>query len=188
MSEVLQQIPFGGHYGMKRKSVTVMLSLMLVFSLVLAACADNNKNEPAASPSSTSSPKASESPAVEPEKPTKITIMLPLNIAETPPDTVEKEIERLTNTELTYQFFPADTYEERLNASFATGSLPQVTYLKNQATFLLMKDAIRDGQFWEIGPMLSEFPNLSKMKEFILNNTSISTRWITSRNSVMAVT
>ncbi|QMV41861.1 extracellular solute-binding protein [Cohnella cholangitidis] len=160
---------------MKRKSVSVLLSLVLVFSLALAACASKNKEEPAAS-SSNSSPsasKAAESKAPEAEGPTKITIMLPLNIAETPPDTVEKEIERLTNTELTYQFFPADTYEEKLNASFATGSLPQVTYLKNQATFLLMKDAIRDGQFWEIGPYLGEFPNLSKLKEFTLNNTKV---------------
>jgi putative aldouronate transport system substrate-binding protein len=161
---------------MKRKRLTVMLSLVLMFSLVLAACAGGNKEEPAASPSSSpSASKASESPSAEPEpeKPTKITIMLPLNIAETPPDTIKKEIEKLTNTELTYQFFPADTYEEKLNASFATGSLPQVTYLKNQSTFLLMKDAIRDGQFWEIGPLLGEFPNLSKMKEFILNNTKV---------------
>lgn len=162
---------------MKRKSLTVMLSLVLVLSLVLAACGNGNKEEPAASssssPSSSKASEASESPSAEAEKPTEITIMLPLNIAETPPDTVEKEIERLTNTELTYQFFPADTYEEKLNASFATGSLPQVTYLKNQATFLLMKDAIRDGQFWEIGPLMSEFPNLSKMKEFVLNNTKV---------------
>lgn len=99
--------------------------------------------------------------------------MLPLNIAETPPDTIKNELEKLTNTKLTYQFFPADTYEEKLNASFATGSLPQVTYLKNQATFVQMKEAIRDGQFWEIGPYFSEFPNLSKLKEEILNNTKV---------------
>jgi len=161
---------------MKRnKSVSVLLTLVLAFSLVLSACASKNKEEPAASPSNAgSSPSnASESPSAEPEKPTKITIMLPLNIAETPPDTVKKQVEQLTNTELTYQFFPADTYEEKLNASFATGSLPQVTYLKNQATFVQMKDAIRDGQFWEIGPYMSEFSNLSKMKESILNNTKV---------------
>lgn len=162
---------------MKRKSVSVLLSLVLVFSLVLAACSSNNKEEPAASSSnnSPSASKAAESEAASPEskEPTKITIMLPLNIAETPPDTVEKELERLTNTDLTYQFFPADTYEEKLNASFATGSLPQVTYLKNQSTFLLMKDAIREGQFWEVGPFMSEFPNLSKLREFTLNNTKV---------------
>ncbi|XID91261.1 extracellular solute-binding protein [Paenibacillaceae bacterium WGS1546] len=161
---------------MKKKSVSAGLSLTLAFAFVLSACSGGNGNpqEPAAAPPSGSADASSPAPSsAEPETPTKITIMLPLNIAETPPDTVKKEIERLTNTELTYQFFPADTYEEKLNASFATGSLPQVTYLKNQATFLLMKDAIREGQFWEIGPYLGEFENLSKLKEAILNNTKV---------------
>lgn len=99
--------------------------------------------------------------------------MLPLNTTETPPDTIKAEVEKLTNTKLTYQFFPADTYEEKLNSSFATGSLPQVTYLKNQTTFLQMKEAIKDGQFWEIGPYLTEFPNLNKLKPEILNNTKV---------------
>lgn len=123
--------------------------------------------------SSTSTNGNNDNSSETPAKPTEITIMLPLNVAETPPDTIKNEVEKLTNTKLTYQFFPADTYEEKLNASFATGSLPQVVYLKNQATFMQMKEAIRDGQFWEIGPYLEEFPNLNKLKPEILNNTKV---------------
>nr|WP_311198812.1 extracellular solute-binding protein [Paenibacillus sp. YPD9-1] len=99
--------------------------------------------------------------------------MAPLNTSETPPDTIVKELEKLTNTKLTYQFFPADSYEEKLNTTFATGGLPAVTYLKNQATFIQMKSAIRDGQFWEIGPYLKDFPNLSKLKSTTLDNTKV---------------
>lgn len=162
---------------MKRKSIVILMSVVLTFSLLLAACSGGNnggsKNASPA-PSNDNGAKTEETAKPEePEKPTEITIMLPLNIAETPPDTIKKEIEKLTNTKLTYQFFPADSYEEKLNASFATGSLPQVTYLKNQATFVQMKEALREGQFWEIGPYLSEFPNLSKLKEEILNNTKV---------------
>lgn len=163
---------------MKTKSFYMMVSIVLAFTLVLTACSSgnsgkgsnggNNGGESSANPSA-----AAEQGENQPEKPTEITIMLPLNIAETPPDTIKNEVEKLTNTKLTYQFFPADTYEEKLNTSFATGSLPQVTYLKNQATFVQMKEAIREGQFWEIGPYLSEFPNLSKLKEEILNNTKV---------------
>jgi len=161
---------------MKRKSASALLSVTMASTLLLSACGSDDKKETNSSPAANTGGSQATTPASsspEQEKPTKITIMLPLNIAETPPDTIKKEIERLTNTELTYQFFPADTYEEKLNTSFATGSLPQVTYMKNQATFILMKDAIRDGQFWEIGPYLSEFPNLSKLKEAILNNTKV---------------
>lgn len=160
---------------MKRKGLALLLSMIMVCSIVLSACSGKGAEN-------TSAPAAGESPAgsdaaatdvVEPEAPTEITIMLPLNTPETPPDRIKNEVEKLTNTKLTYQFFPADAYEEKLNTAFATGSLPQVTYLKNQASFILFKDAIRDGQFWEIGPYLKEFPNLGKLKEIILNNTKV---------------
>lgn len=160
----------------KTKSFYIMVSVLLVFSMMLAACSSGNsgKGGNATDNGAGSTPTAAANEGDDkPEEPTAITIMLPLNTAETPPDTIKSEVEKLTNTKLTYQFFPADTYEEKLNTSFATGSLPQVTYLKNQATFVQMKEAIREGQFWEIGPFLSEFPNLSKLKEEILNNTKV---------------
>lgn len=161
---------------MKKKPIVVLLSIMLALSLLLSACSGNNKgnSNPTTTPKETTDNKANENNAAEvPAKPTEITIMLPLNVAETPPDTIKNEVEKLTNTKLNYQFFPADTYEEKLNTSLATSSLPQVVYLKNQATFLQMKEAIRDGQFWEIGPYLEEFPNLNKLKPEILNNTKV---------------
>ncbi|MEK4248616.1 extracellular solute-binding protein [Paenibacillus sp. FSL W7-1287] len=161
---------------MKRKPAVVLLSTLVALTMVLSACGGNsNKGTNATSTpnSSTSTNGNNDNSSETPAKPTEITIMLPLNVAETPPDTIKNEVEKLTNTKLTYQFFPADTYEEKLNASFATGSLPQVVYLKNQATFMQMKEAIRDGQFWEIGPYLEEFPNLNKLKPEILNNTKV---------------
>lgn len=161
---------------MKKKPAVVLLSLLVALTMLLSACGGNSNKTTNATPtpdSSTSTTGKDEQPSETPAEPTKITIMLPLNVAETPPDTIKNEVEKLTNTKLTYQFFPADTYEEKLNASFATGSLPQVVYLKNQSTFLQMKEAIRDGQFWEIGPYLEEFPNLSKLKPEILNNTKV---------------
>lgn len=161
---------------MKGKVTAILLSLILMFSVLLGAC---SKNEGTPAPSNSgnqqnqtgSDGKKDDTPKEEPPYP--ITIMLPLNIAEAPPDKIKNELEKVTNTKLTYNFQPADTYEEKLNSSFATGSLPQVTYLKNQATFVMFKDAIRDGQFWEIGPYLDEFPNLKKLKPQVLKNTEV---------------
>ncbi|WP_019908625.1 extracellular solute-binding protein [Paenibacillus sp. HW567] len=159
---------------MNKKSFTLLLSALLTFSMLTACSGGNNKNNEA-SPSNAGTTGGTDTATTAPEqdKPTEIMIMLPLNTTETPPDTIKTEVEKLTNTKLTYQFYPADTYEEKLNSSFATGSLPQVTYLKNQTTFLQMKESIKDGQFWEIGPLLSEFPNLNKLKPEILNNTKV---------------
>ena len=168
---------------MKKKSFSMLLTALLMFSVVLSACSGGNNGGTKAP---TASNNEGNTTAVvekekdpEPEKPTEIKIMLPLNTSEAPPDTIKNEVEKLTNTKLTYQFFPADTYEEKLNSSFATGSLPQVTYLKNQTTFIQMKEAIKDGQFWEIGPYLSEFPNLNKLKPEILNNTKVDDKLYT---------
>ncbi|KWX88185.1 ABC transporter substrate-binding protein [Paenibacillus riograndensis] len=159
---------------MNKKSFTLLLSALLTFSMLTACSGNNNKNNEAApSNAGTSGGTDAATAAPEPEKPAEIKIMLPLNTTETPPDTIKTEGEKLTNTKLTYQFYPADTYEEKLNSSFATGSLPQVTYLKNQTTFIQMKESMKDGQFWEIGPLLSEFPNLNKLKPEILNNTKV---------------
>ncbi|WP_410769556.1 extracellular solute-binding protein [Fontibacillus sp. BL9] len=157
-----------------KKSFTMLLTALLTFSFMLSACSGGNNNSKASSSDPAPSANANaEKEAETPEAPMEITIMLPLNTTEAPPDTIKNEVEKLTNTKLTYQFFPADSYEEKLNTSFATGSLPQVTYLKNQSTFVQMKEAIKDGQFWEIGPLLSEFPNLSKLKPEILDNTKV---------------
>lgn len=159
---------------MRKKPLSLAVCAIMSLALLLSACSGGKSgNTPAsAEPSSGASASAgAETPASE--EPTEITIMLPLNTAEAPTDTIKNELEKLTNTKLTYQFFPADTYEEKLNTAFATGSLPQVTYLKNSTTFLLMREAIKDGQFWEIGPYMSEFPNLSKLKPEILDNTKV---------------
>jgi len=160
-----------------KRLFSMALVAALIISLLAACASKDNKETASQSPSGSqaqgSSPSASPSEPPKEEGPTAITVMLPLNTSETPPDTIKKELEKLTNTKLTYQFFPADTYEEKLNTSLATGSLPQVTYMKNQATFIQMKGAIRDGQFWEIGPYMSEFPNLSKLKPQILDNTKV---------------
>lgn len=87
---------------MKRKLVSIPLSVLLVSSFALAACSDGGKSTPAATTGVVESPKATAD-----NKPTAITIMAPLNTAQTPPDTIIKELEKLTNTKLTYQFFPA---------------------------------------------------------------------------------
>ncbi|MGG1552558.1 extracellular solute-binding protein [Paenibacillus ferrarius] len=155
---------------MKRKLVTIPLSIMLVSSFALAACGDKETTTPAASTGAAATTAAT---AKVDNTPAAITIMAPLNTAQTPPDTIIKELEKLTNTKLTYQLFPADTYDEKLNTTFATGALPQVVYLKNQASFIQMKSAIRDGQFWEIGPLLKDFPNLSKLKSTTNDNTKV---------------
>lgn len=138
---------------------------LAIASSVLAGCGGdkNNSSEGSASPGT----------AATPSGPVKITVMANLQTTEVPSDKVEKLIEEKTNSQLEIQWVPDGSYDEKFQAAFATGTLPQAVYLKNAASFILMRDAIRNGQFWEIGPYLKDYPNLSKLDEQILGNTKV---------------
>lgn len=142
---------------------------LAIASSVLAGCGgkDNAGNEGGASPGTTGTPAATT------QAPVKITIMANLQTTEVPSDKLEKVIEEFTNSQLEIQWVPDGSYDEKFQAAFATGTLPQAVYLKNAASFILMRDAIRNGQFWEIGPYLQDYPNLSKLDEKILDNTKV---------------
>lgn len=107
------------------------------------------------------------------EGPLKLTIMANLSTPEVPSDKLKKALEEKTNSQLEFQWVPDGSYDEKFQAAFATGSLPQAAYLKNQSSFVLLRDAIKNGQFWEVGPYLKDYPNLSKLNPDVLKNTSV---------------
>lgn len=105
-----------------------------------------------------------------------ITIMANLHTPTVPSDRIEKIMEEATGTKLHIQWVPDGSYEERVNAAVATETLPQAVFLKNSASLMQFRGAIRNGQFWEIGSLLDEFPNLSRLSEEVLRNTSVDGR------------
>jgi putative aldouronate transport system substrate-binding protein len=150
---------------MNNKRITMMMAAAL--SLTVAAGCSSAGTKPAATGGTGTA--ASTAPA----GPTKITIMASLKIPEVPSDTIEKLVEEKTNTQLEIQWVPDGSYDEKMNASMATGTLPQVLYLKNPTSLILLKDAVRNNQFWEVGPLLKDYPNLNKLIPTILTNTSV---------------
>jgi putative aldouronate transport system substrate-binding protein len=104
------------------------------------------------------------------EEPATITIMAPLHTAETPDPKIEQLIEEKLNVNLEIQWIPATTYVDRMTAAFATGGLTDVVNISMEGA---NKEAIRDGEFWEIGPYLDEYENLSKLNKDILKNMMV---------------
>ncbi|PZD94198.1 ABC transporter substrate-binding protein [Paenibacillus sambharensis] len=102
-----------------------------------------------------------------------LTIMADLHTPQVPGDRIERELEALTGTELVIDWVPDDSYDEKMQAAFATGSLPQAVYIKNAASLEMYRQAFRSGLFWEIGPLLSEFPHLRKLETEVLRNTAV---------------
>jgi putative aldouronate transport system substrate-binding protein len=138
----------------------------------LAGCGQANEPQQQ-TPAADNNKPADTTKAPEPAKPVKFTMMANLQTPEVPSDKVEKILEQKTNSEIEIQWVPDGTYDEKVQAGFATGSLPQVVYLKNSASFALMRDAIKNGQFWEIGPFLKDYPNLKNLNAGILANTEV---------------
>ncbi|TDQ36785.1 extracellular solute-binding protein [Aureibacillus halotolerans] len=104
--------------------------------------------------------------------PFSFSLLLNLHTPETPNERLEIMMEEATNTELTVQWTPSNTYGEKLNTAFVTGSAPEAI-LVNTAELILFKESVRDGQFWELGPYLDDYENLSKLYDETLDNAKI---------------
>ena len=149
---------------MLRKNKKVYLIVLLVFMVILAACSSS---------SSPSSPSPSSSPQTpderfdrfgddDQEEPFTITMMNKAILAEptSPDDPIIVALEELTNTKLDIQWVPSSTYNEKLNATIASGQLPMVVLAHPKQPMVI--NAMKAGQFWELGPYLDDYPNLAK--------------------------
>ncbi|WP_088102802.1 extracellular solute-binding protein [Halalkalibacter urbisdiaboli] len=108
----------------------------------------------------------------------EISIMMNVHTPEIPNDRIREMLEERTNVSLDIQWVPDSNYNDRLNAAFATGTLPDVVLMGFQ-TFIQYKDAIRDGQFWEIGPYIEDYDNLKKLNQEILDLTLVEDKLYT---------
>ncbi|MEK3916794.1 extracellular solute-binding protein [Paenibacillus sp. FSL H7-0331] len=105
---------------------------------------------------------------------TPTTIKIMAQVTGDPPkddNPIKLEIEKLTNTKLDFTWVPATAYNDKFNATLASGELPQVM-LTNTGRAPNVINAVRAGAFWEIGPYLKQFPNLSKLNPNVLNGVS----------------
>lgn len=148
----------------------------LLLTTTLAACSSSTGPAPAPSsaPADSKAPAPAPAPAAE-TKPFTITMMNKAVLAEPTPenDPVIVALEKLTNTDLKIQWVPTGTYDEKLNATIASGTLPMVILANPKQPLVI--NAMKSGQFWEIGPYLKDYPNLDKvMNKQVLTNLSVN--------------
>ncbi|MGG1514408.1 extracellular solute-binding protein [Paenibacillus oryzisoli] len=158
---------------LKQLTTSKSIALIAVLTLtagVAAGCGEGSKE--AAGTGGTAAPAAAAS--ATPSAPYKMSIMLPSFNPE-PMSTdgeIFKKIQSVTNTELKLNWVPSATYTDKLSATVASGELPTViTVLNQKAPFII--NSVRSGMFWELGPYLKDYPNLSRMNPIALNAISI---------------
>ncbi|QMV41863.1 extracellular solute-binding protein [Cohnella cholangitidis] len=101
-----------------------------------------------------------------------VSIMAPLHFPHAPDPAIIDEIEKLTNTRLDIEWVPDGIYSDKMNTSLMTNSLKKATFVK-YTDYNLVKNSVRSGAFWEIGPYLDRFPNLRQLDEDILNQSAL---------------
>lgn len=135
-------------YPMKRSWRSLCALLMIPVLAVTAACSG--------------SPKGGSDKADAGSEVTEIT-MNTLSYATEFPDAnnvIVKEFEKRTNTKLNIDWVPVTTSEDKFNVLYASGNLPDITFvedLNNQQ----IRSMISQGVFWDLTPMIKDYPNLS---------------------------
>ncbi|WP_160036316.1 extracellular solute-binding protein [Paenibacillus sp. An7] len=139
-----------------------MVSTAFLIASLLAACSPGGKENTVESESPNS-----------PGTKSRISIMVPNFQAETPGDNnaVLQKLEELTDTEVEFQWVPSSSYDDKFNITLASGKLPSLMVVLGKSPSFI--NAARSGAFWELGPYLKDYKNLSGANEIILNNASI---------------
>lgn len=108
----------------------------------------------------------------EENKRPEISIMAPLHFPHSPSEESVALLEELTNAKLSLSWVPDGIYSDKMNTALTTNSFKKVTFVK-YTDYRTVKNAIRTGAFWEIGPYLKQFSNLKHLNDDILKQTAV---------------
>ncbi|WP_053374401.1 extracellular solute-binding protein [Paenibacillus sp. FJAT-27812] len=156
-----------GSNGQRRKGWKIAGALLIVAGL-LAGCGQGENKAVNNSPSTDNQATA------KPSEPLKLSMMNMYYSAEPPKTDNEavKMIEQYTGTELDITWVPNSAYNDKINATIAAGELPKIMMIAgNKGQGII--NAVQSGLFWEIGPYLKDYPNLSKLNPMVLSNISV---------------
>lgn len=143
---------------MNRKRYAALLLSLALTAGTLAACAEKSKPQSGAEGQSDNTP-------------LEVTIATQ-QVGEAPKkdSDIELAIEKYTNAKVDIQWIPAAAFEDKKNIMIASNEMPKAFKLTYNATTL---NAIQSGLFWEIGPYLSEYKNLSAANPMYYDNIRV---------------
>lgn len=149
-----------------------VLTILAIGLLFITACSKDS-NESSSSTGTNNDNKESESKETNDDR-MAIDVFVPTFTTEPPTkdSPVWKALEDHTNTDLTIEWAPNSNLEDKFNITLSSGDLPHVMYVPNKSPSFI--SAVEDGAFWELGPYLDDYPNLSQANEIVLNNSSIN--------------
>lgn len=157
-----------------RSVVSPMLWLAIIILLLSACGSSNSSPAPAAGGETAGSSISADGETAAPAKEIQpVSLLLKYYSADVPQaEEGFRYIEELAGVKLDIIWSPSPTYDEKVNATLASNKLPEVILISNNRGENIV-DAVGGGAFWELGPYLNEFPNLSQvLPEEVLYNIS----------------
>jgi putative aldouronate transport system substrate-binding protein len=154
---------------MRSKRWIALACATIMVTGIAAGCGSSGSGNESTSPTAGNTDGQQTPPADN--KPFEITIAtsqveeIPANDNE-----IELAIEKYTNTKLEMQWIPSSTYNDKINVMIAADELPmaaRVTYVPTTIS------AIQSGLFWEIGPLLKDYKNLSAQNPQFYSNIEV---------------
>jgi len=141
------------------KVASMMLSMVLLFSLSIGCTVrkDNTSTAPKATSAATTVGSVSAK-----QEPVPIKLFISIGPEFQPENNiVVQELEKLTNTKLTFEIPPQSNYQERLQIIFVTKELPDAVQIDNPTNKLFV-NAVNDGLIIPITKQVQNSPNLLK--------------------------
>lgn len=153
---------------MKLNSFRIFLmALFLLTTIVIAGCNNNNES------TGNDEQSAKDGESDDGER-MHLRIFAPTFTTEPPTEDSPalQALEDYTNKDITIDWAPNSNLDDKFNITLSSGDLPHVMVIPNKSPSFI--SAVEDGAFWELGPYLDDYPNLSQANEIILNNSSIN--------------
>lgn len=160
---------------MKRFRVAVLSFCIALIVGTVAACSSGGSSSDGGSSAKSDSNDQGSQTAEAPKPPKEIGWMGILHSPEPPKadSVVLKHMEALTGSKINFTWVPAATYENKLSVSIAANDLPQIVTVTNIRNSIVT-NSVNSGLFWELGPYLKNYPNLSQMNASVIENTSFN--------------
>lgn len=148
----------------KRNKWIAAVGAVTVAAGVLAGCGGET-------PAQTAPAGDNKTAAKEDTTPLELSVVIP-QVGDIPAkgNVIEQEIEKYTNTKLNIQWVPSSTYDEKVNVMIAAGDLPKILRVNYIPTSI---SAMQSGQFWELGPYLKDYKNLSAQNQQYYENIKV---------------
>ncbi|MEK3916069.1 extracellular solute-binding protein [Paenibacillus sp. FSL H7-0331] len=158
---------------MKKRAYHTAICTLVTLSVLTVGCSGDKGQQQGEAPAAASTTTTPKPPDVK-QPPLKLSIMATYYTPQPPSNQndIWKKLQEITDTQIEMTWVPRSAYDDKVSVSIASNDLPKVMLALNSSAPPLV-NAIKSGLFWEIGPYLKDYKNLSALSKLQFESTKI---------------